>query len=260
MDGQGGKDNPSGQKLVPTNGNVYQIKYQYLGFGAVSFYVESSLTGQFVLVHIIRYANTAIVTHVAQPSFSVVFKAANTTNDSNIVVKTASGALLMEGPEALTGPRFGLDNNKATITTETNIITIKNCTTLNGETNRAKIRLRTLSLGSNSGGATTGVVTLKAVLNTTLGGSPSYSTVDGTTADEGVTITSGNSCASRDTAGTTLTGGTTIYNAVTNEGGNSIMDVTALDLVINPGEILTLSGKSTASTTVGIGVSWSEEI
>ena len=48
----------SGMTLAPTNGNVYQITYTYLGFGNVFFYIISNITGLFILVHVFQYANT----------------------------------------------------------------------------------------------------------------------------------------------------------------------------------------------------------
>ena len=45
--------------LDPTKGNVYEIQFQYLGFGQIEFSVENSSTGAFDVVHVIRFANTS---------------------------------------------------------------------------------------------------------------------------------------------------------------------------------------------------------
>jgi len=260
MDGTGSTSNPSGQNLDPTKGNVFQIKYQYLGFGGIYFYVENSETGLFSLVHIIKYANSNTTPSLRQPALEIVWKAENTTNTTDISVKGASGALFLEGIRRYLGPKYGQDNNKTSITTETNILTIKNCTTFNGVTNRSQIRIRTISFGSNAGGNPNGITTLLATKGATLGGTPAYTPTDGSTADNGATITSGQSVASYDTAGTTITNGTVEFNEIVAIGNSSALDATELDLYINPGETLTFSIKSSSSATVGVGVSWSEDI
>ena len=259
MNGASGSTNKSGMNLVPTNGNVFKITYQYLGFGAIKFYIENNVNGQFVLVHQIQYANSNTSPSVSQPSLNLLWKAENTTNNTNIVVKGASGALFLEGQRRFLGASFGLDNNKSSITTQTNIITLKNATSYNGVNNRSHIRLRTISFASNAN-SQLGIATFKIVRNATLGGSPSYTTINGTTADGGVTITNGNSITSYDTAGTTVTGGTVIFNSIIGIGNNSFEDISEYDLFAYPGDILTFSITCTSSATAGVGVTWSEDV
>lgn len=62
------------------------------------------------------------------------------------------------------------------------------------------------------------------------------------------------------TAGTTLTGGTVEYNAVVAVGNSAVVDLTPLNLFLNPGDTLTLAVGSTQSATVGVGVSWVEDL
>lgn len=260
MNGAGGANNKSGMNLVPTNGNVFSITYQYLGFGSIKFYIENSYNGQFVLVHEIKYTNSYTTPSISQPSLSLLWKAENTSNNTNIVVKAASGALFVEGDRRLLGPSHGLDHNKSTITTQTNVITLRNATSYNGKSNRAHIRLRTISFASNTGGAGNGITTLKITRNATLGGSPSYTTINGTTADSGVTITSGNSITSYDTAGTTVTGGIVMFNSIIGVGNNAFEDLSDLDLFAYPGDTITFSITSTQSVTAGVGITWTEDI
>lgn len=65
--------------------------------------------------------------------------------------------------------------------------------------------------------------------------------------------------ASTDVAGTTVSGGTYIFNMTIGSPGNDIIDVQALSIFVAPGETLTISGFSTASTTMGVGVNWTED-
>ena len=260
MDGAKGSTNKSGMLLDPTKGNVFKVVYQYLGFGGIKFYVENSANGRYVLVHEIKYANSDTTPSITQPSLNILWSAQNTTNNTAIAVYGSSGALFLEGYRQFLGPSFGGDNTKSTITTETNIFTVRNATNYNTVSNRAQIRLRTVTFASNTGGSGSGITTLKIRRNATLGGTPAYTATNGTTADNGVTITAGNSVSSYDTAGTTVTGGSLIFNSIVGVGNNSSHDLTGLDLYSNPGDTLTFSITSTQSITAGVGITWTEDI
>jgi len=126
--------------------------------------------------------------------------------------------------------------------------------------NGGLIRIRTISAGTNVGGAGSGVATIRLVKDTTLGGSPAYAAYSGSTSDSGVTITSGQSIASTDTGGTTITGGNVEYNAVVAVGTSMYADITDLNIYISPGETLTATVASTQSCTIGVSLTWSEDL
>jgi hypothetical protein len=259
-DGTNGSTNKSGITLDPTKLNVFQIKYQYLGAGNIFFSIENAETGEFTPVHMIKFAGANTVTSVEQPSLNMIWRAENTSNTTSIAVKAASGALFLEGDRKFLGPEHARENNKSSITTETNILTLRNATTYNGKNNRAYAHLRTLSVAANKGGTISGIATLKVIRNTTLGGSPSYTATNGSTADDGVTITSGQSVTSYDTAGTTITGGEVVFVASVVVGGNSFFNLDDLDIFISPGDDLTLSFESGDSCTCSVAVTWSEDL
>jgi hypothetical protein len=249
----------SGFNWDKTKGVPVQISYPFLGFGDISFYVQNPATGRWILVHQIRYADSATTTQASNPSLYFYAQALNSGNTTNLTMYCGSVGVFICGLRSFVGsPRWAKDNNKTGITTETNIFSLRNATTYNGVTNRGLIRLHNISIGATSAAASVVVIRLK--LGVTLGGSPSYATIDGTTADNGVTITSGNSIASADTAGTTITGGTYIWNA-TLAGSTSVSaDLTPFDLFIAPGETLTISGFATSSANIGVSLNWSEDI
>ncbi len=248
MTGGAALSNPSGQLLDPTKGNVFQVKYQYLGFGAISFYIENSNTGLFQVVHIIKYSNLNTATNLQNPSLTLYWQALCTSGGVSVVVKAGSGAAFIEGIQKFLGPRYGLDNNKASITTLTNIITLKNVATFNSITNFSQIRIRNVSVSCANGG-TAAVTNLQVILNTTLGGTPSYTSVDAT-----------NSITQSDVAGTTITGGIIKFNSAISSTTNAFFDVTDLDLYLNPGDTLTFAAKASSATTISVAVTWVEDI
>lgn len=107
----------TGVTLVPTYGNVYQIRYQYLGFGGIQFFLEDPDDLELHLVHTIEYNNANTTPSLGDPSLPLAIKATNTSNTSNISIKTASMAAFAEGYYPEVGSRIGAYNTKTTVTT-----------------------------------------------------------------------------------------------------------------------------------------------
>lgn len=241
----------------PTKGTPVMIKYPYLGYGDIQFFMQHPTTGRWVLFHVIRYANTTAATQLSNPSLQFYAQVINSGNNTNLITYCGSVGIFISGVKSFIGnPKWAADSNKATITTETCLLNIKNCTTYNGVTNRGLIRLNSVSFGST---VATGIAQCRFKIGATIGGSPSYTPVNGSTADTGVTITAGNSIASVDVAGTTVGAGTYIYN-ITAMNGVAVMDLTPFEIYVAPGEILTISGFASSSSTLGVSVNWTEDI
>jgi hypothetical protein len=237
---------------------VVQIKYPFLGYGNITFWVQDQATSRWVLCHTIKYTNSSASLQLANPSLYFYGQVLNAGNTSNITSYCGSvGFFLCGERKFISSPKWATDNAKSGITAETNLFSIRNATTYNGVPNRALIRLNSLSLAST---ANNGVAVLRFRRGATLGGVPSYTPIDGATADNGVTITSGNSISSVDTAGTTATGGTYFFAVNVGSPGGTPFDLTPYELFVAPGEILTLGGFSSASTTIGAVLTWSEDI
>jgi hypothetical protein len=247
--------------LDPTKGNVAMIKYPYLGYGDIDFYILSPGTDRWALVHTIKYPNTSTATQLTNPTIRFTGFTLNSGNTTNQIMYCGSVGVFISGVRSFVGnPKWAIDNNKATITTETNILTLQNCTTYNGVANRGQIRLNSISIGADAGKNVVATATLRLKINATLGGSPSYTTINGTTADNGVTITAGNSIVSYDVAGTTIAAGVLIFNLTISEPGWQWADLTPFDLFVAPGETLTISGFSSSSATITVAINWTEDI
>jgi hypothetical protein len=237
------------------------IKYPFLGYGDIGFYVEDQVTSRWLLVHTIRYANTTATIQLTNPNLFFYAQSLNGGATTNQIVYVASVGVFLSGMREYVGsPKWATDNYKASITAETNIFSIRNATTYNTLTNRSLIWLHSLSVAADAGKNTVAIAVFRLRVGATVGGSPSFATINGTTADSGVTITSGNSITSVDTAGTTATGGTLIYNVTVSEPGSAIIDLTPFGLFLAPAEILTVSGFSSSSATMSAALNWSEDI
>jgi hypothetical protein len=245
-----------GFTLAPTTGNVWMIRYPFLGYGAINFFVLSP-EGAWKLAHTIRYPNSSASIQISNPNLQFYAQSINAGSTTNCTLYVGSVGVFLNGVRDFLGPVYGTSNRKTTVTTQTNILTIRNATTYNGVTNRSLIRIRSISLGWDNNSST---CLLNVIKGTTLGGSPSYAAVSGTTADGGVTITSGQSVASVDTAGTTTTGGNVIFNTSAGANGSLVVDVTPFAVYLEPGQTLTFAVTGDAAGAPRVAVNWVEDI
>lgn len=241
-----------------TKGSPVMIKYPYLGYGDILFFVQNPTSSAWVLVHTIRYSNANTATQLSNPSLNFYAQSINSGATTNQIMYCGSVGVFISGERNfISSPRWSASSTKSTITTETNLLTLKNATTFNTVTNRSSIRVTGISIAS-SASAGNAIIYIKS--NATLGGTPSYTPINGSTADNGVTITNGNSATSFDTAGTTITGGITLASFVLDNPNSQIVDLTEYDIYVSPTETLTISAFSTNSATMGATVNFSEDI
>lgn len=251
-DGTGG----SGFNWNKTLGNVMMIRYPYLGYGDITFWVQNPLNGAWILCHTIQYANSSASVQVSNPSFPFFANITNAGNTTNLTMFVGSVGVFISGVREYLGAQWATDSLKATITTEANLMNLRNCTTYNTLTNSGLIRLRSISCTTDNGN---GIATIRLKKGVTLGGAPSFSPINGSTADNGVTITSGNSIASVDVAGTG-TSGTTFFNVSLARNSDVNYDLTPFNLYIAPVEVLTVTAASTASASIQVCLNWNEDI
>lgn len=245
LDGTGS----SGITIDPTKINIFQLSIGYLGVRGCTFSIMHPTTGAWTLFHEYILTGTASdQTQSINPTMTFGIQATNTSNNTNIVVKNGSVGVFIIGARERIGSTYGVNNNKSVSTTETNIITIRNNTTLNSVTNQSQIRIRSLSVAT----AANVPVVFKLIKNTTLGGVPSYTDVDAI-----------NSCAARDIAGTTVTGGNVQFNTTLGANGNVFVDLTEFDIFLAPGDTLTATAAAISGLPANnhvVAINWNEDI
>tara|TARA_R110000772_G_scaffold249530_2_gene364002 strand:+ start:113064 stop:114614 length:1551 start_codon:yes stop_codon:yes gene_type:complete len=231
----------SGVTLDPTKGNVYQIRYQWLGFGAIEFSIENPETGVFTIVHRIKYANTVTIPSVDNPTFSLFAGVENTSNTSDIVMYSGSMAGFTEGKEELLGIRRGVSANTAGVTTtEKHLISIRNKIIYQSLVNRVKVKVNILS-GSSAFSAGNGEVTLRFYANPIL------------TAAVWTDVSTNTSVVQKDTSATgiNVAGAAELFAMTLSDKSSQIIDLTS-DIHaghLNPGNIISVTGETSQGTT-----------
>lgn len=231
--------------------NVWAITYQYLGAGQITLKVENPETGDLETVHAIKYANTNIVPSSFNPNYHYTIFVDNKATTSDLTAKCSSYSYFIEGRTKhfeVHQPHFssGL-KEKNTVTSEVAIFTIRNKSTYQSKTNYIDLVLEFVSAAIEASSANN-IGGIRLVRDASLGGAPSFSD-----------ISTSNSVVEIDTSGTTVTGGRELFNvALAGKNDREAINVSAYDIIIAPGETLTLAGSSANSATVDGSILWKE--
>jgi len=247
MDGTGA----SGMTLDPTKLNVYFIQFQYLGAGAITLWIESDTTGKPVEAHTLHYANQNTVPSVENPNFHLMLHLLSDTSTTNLVASSASLAYFIEGKTRYTElqqPQFATGKqSKSSVTTEVALLTIRNKTTYNSLDNYLDIILESVNAAIEASSAAN-LGDIRLVKDATLGGTPSYSDISAT-----------DSIVEIDTAGTTVTGGKELFNfPLAGKNDREIINLTDYDIIIAPGQTVTIAGSSANNATIDGSILWKE--
>ena len=245
MDGTG----PSGVTLDPTKGNVYQIQYQWLGFGQIRFFIEHDTNGEFELVHTIDYANANTTPSILIPTLPLHMMARNAANTSDLVMFSSSMAGFIEGKETNIWPvrhSFAAEDADVDELTEQPVASIRNNIVYQGRENRTRIWIKFVEIGASSGNKP---VKIRIDINSALTSS-AFAALD---ADDSVVAT--------DSTATALTGGEAQFTLTLNSGDRQLVDLSSEEFIIGPGTVFTVSAQQTASgtnSTVDVSINWVE--
>lgn len=246
LDGTGA----SGITIDPTKLNIFQINFQYLGSGAISFFVEKSSTGEMVKFHTIQYANLNTSPSVYNPNFHYVMYANNKSTTSNLSVKTGSYGYFIEGKSDLSEihqPQFNSGSiQKTSVTTEVPILTIRNKATYASKTNFVDILMERFTIGLDAASASN-LATCRLVKNMNLTGA-SFSD-----------ISSSDSVVELDTSATSATGGSLfIVTQLAGKNDRFAENLVLYKQLIRPGESLSILCSATSSSTFNGACLWKE--
>lgn len=248
LDGTGS----SGITLDAETLNVFYIQYQYLGAGAINYWMENPITGIPFIFHTEEYANKFTVPSTYNPNYHVQIYVSNGATTSNVTVKCGSYGYFIEGqtrlieqyqPQNATGTI-----QKTTVTTEVALFTIRNKTTYASKTNYIDVILERVGSAIEAS-STNNLGTVRIVKNATLGGTPSYTDISTT-----------NPVIDYDVAGTTVTGGKELF-AIELAGKNDRYNenLVPFDIIIHPGDTVTVAASSANSATIRASLLWKEQ-
>jgi hypothetical protein len=238
--------------INPQKGNVYQIGFQYLGFGNAFFAVENPLTGRMIPVHMIQNANARTTTVLKNPQASVRLVSANFGSTTNVKPKTASMSAFTEGMIKKLDPRFAISNSFSgyNSTTDTPILALKANRVYNDVSCFAEFDILRIAASNES---TAKTLTVSLYKDVKIGGAVNFKYAD-----------SNNSAVSYAllTAGTNTVDITGKIPFLTfNIGANNAqtINIGEEELVFNVGEIIVITIHTSGPVSGEVGVNWFEQ-
>jgi hypothetical protein len=232
----------------PTQLNVYRIQFGYLGVANIDFFIYNPETGEYVLVHRIKWANTNSTTHVGSPNFKIGWTAASLgSSGTNLTVEGASAELAIQGDEVLRNDTHAVEASKASVTTAaTNVLTLKNRVVFGNRFNLGKVKPLRLSVDNDH---TKGLI-VEIYKNATIGGTTNFQLID-----------EFNSVSSYDSAGTTVTGGKFLDGFTIGGGESNSISLKDITPDFEPEDTLTVACRtvSQTATTTTVILTWQED-
>jgi len=232
--------------IDPTKGNVYQIQYQYLGYGAIEFSVEDPDTGGFILVHRIKYANANTSTSVSNPALNAGVYAASLGSTTNLTTRMASVGVFVQGTPGRTRNPRAYSFVKSISSTLTNILTLRNRAVYGGKPNKVEVEPILISAFTESAKG----ITVVAYASATGAGTPNFQDISTGLVTE------------VDTAGTTISAGTPLLEFVVPANSSAQIDLASLRVRLPPHYSISFGAKvnSGAAADTGISVVFYEDI
>ena len=245
------EDKAAGAETLPnltfTNGNVFQIRYGWLGFDGIQFSIKHPSTLSWILAHKMEYANANTIPSLDNPTLPLCMAVKNTSNTSDIVLQSASMMGGVEGKNIQEGILNAAVVETTNIgTTETPILSIHNHTVYQSKVNRIRVKIDELGVSFDASAANKPAV-LRLRLNPTLTGA-SFSAIDANT-----------SVVRKDTSATAVSGGILFFAQSLAEGAAPIIDLEKRDIILNPGDTITISLEASNGTIdPDVSLGWKE--
>ncbi len=241
----------SGMTLDQTMLNVFDIQYQYLGAGAITLHVEDPSTGLLIEVHQIKYANLNTEPSVHNPNFHFTIHADNKDVATDLIIKSSSYAYFIEGKTShieLHQPHNSSgEQTKGSVQAAKPIFTIRNRATYASKVNFIDVVMENIGASIEASSANN-LGSVSIIMNATLGGSPSWANIE-----------TDNSVVEIDTAATTATNGKELFTTpLAGKNDRTSLNLVTHELILQPGETITVVGLSVNSATIKASLLWKE--
>lgn len=247
LDGSG----PSGIDLSPVTGNVYQIVYDTMGYGGVSFGLcspSASSVPEVVVMHRVAFGNFSAATGPRLSSLPLCAASSNTSNASDVIMSVSSMAAFADGDSrAVVGKPHSIESTRTvSCASFAPLLTLYDVTTYQGISNTATLRLENLAFSCDGN---SGTVVVALFEDATLEN------------DSAESAYPDSSVAQFDKAATGCSGGVLLYSNTAGCKGDRSVDLRDYDLILSPGAKATVACKtSSGPMTVSACLTWREDV
>ena len=239
--------------LTPQLGNIYEITYQWLGFGEIVYKILNPSTGVIANVHKIEYPNTSASLSMIQPNLpcqaAIISSGATTAK----TMRVGCFSTFIYGDTVLNGVNLRSFSRNAvsylTASGETVIFSIRNRPSLNGYVNQSNLIFQSLNLAASGNNQVRFTIYLNSTLgNNTSGNFDSWTYIDST-----------NSLALYDTTATTQSGGIAVFTTLCGQTESKQIDLRSLNLECHRDDSFTITAFSNNNSTISVSINWYDD-
>ena len=228
-----GSDDHSPFILDPTKGNVFQVQYQYLGYGMLSFFIENPETGVLLKVHDIHYSNTNTTPSLDIPEFKLGIIAASAGSTTNLSVYSASMSGFHENIADFPTKIHSTFGSVSGIGTSlTNVVALKKISVADNLLVITDSMLQSVTCASEA----TNPVVFEIRLNPTFANPVLWSEID---EDTPVMTTS---------TGGVVTGGEVLYTIALSKSSNIFINTKELAMIMSTDDVISIGARATNGT------------
>lgn len=203
----------------PSNGNLYQITYQNMGFGEIIYSIMNPETGRFIDVHKEKIPNEGTTLGVPNPSMRCGFYCVSLGSTTDLSVYVSSVSAAVEGISNRTrNPRSYSVTQNVTVTGERTAMTLRNRKTYNYYNNQVEVAPLIVSASNETTRAA--VIRVRAIAD--LGIEQNFQSVG---SDLVIDV---------DTTQTAFSSGTILASRTLAPGGSVTIDLQALQVSLPP--------------------------
>ena len=234
--------------LDPTKGNVYQIEYQWLGYGQITFFIEDNESGRFIPVHRIKYSNKNSIPSILIPTVRLLFATYSETASVQNTVKSASGSLMIQGRILNFGKIFStIATVQSYDANERAFLSLRNGRIFQGKGNNVEIWPRLLAITNDADNS----CTIRIYINGSKTDVTNYKFVNEGVSPVSIDITNDN----------VPIGGTLLFSSVIGSNSISNIDIEKLDIKLHNYEFITITYQRNTPTDVDINlaITWYED-
>ena len=221
----------------PTKLNVYRIVFGYLGIANIDYSVYNPETGDWVLVHTVKWANTNGATHLRNPDLKIGWTSASLgSSGTNLTVTGASASMGIQGAESeIKLPFAAVGSTTGIGTTPTPVLSIKNRIVYGDRFNLGRLQLEISTVSNDH----TKPLIVELIKNATLEGPTVWEFED-----------EYNSITLVDTTSTGYVGGSIIDAFTVAKDSSGLLDLAKVATFLLPEETLTVVVRTDSGTAV----------
>lgn len=224
-----------------TKGNVFQIQYQWLGYGLITLMIENPSDGKFITCHRILYVNTSLYPTIKNPDLPFMIECNNKSTTNDIKINTGSLGVFIVGNLRNTNiVESSISHSFSSSTTI--ILALRFNPIRNSDISYNSCVITSLTFGNES---TNKIATFNIIKNCGLVGSVvNWSDIN-------------NLPISFNTEATNNIGGEVIYTNLIGPGEGKTRELNNTSfIIIYPGDILVIKGNISNSAILDVGISF----